>query len=197
MLVDDEGHFCDSGHPCWEVEAGVVLFWSETRRRVKCTGGRQVGWVTVKVHGRALRFALSRRVARALPSGQPPNRHLRNHHGHRLELHPLVCSLQGRKCSISWLLWASFVTESMVHDRALVRIQLNNHRDASDVLPASVTVVGDEASSSSAGAICRLGLLRSSSVTPSSFVMPTIGASPLFTNSHWPATLSAIISLTY
>jgi len=55
-----------------------------------------VGWVTVKVHGRALRFALSRRVARALPSGQPPNRHLRNHHGHRLELHPLVCSLQGR-----------------------------------------------------------------------------------------------------
>lgn len=55
-----------------------------------------------------------------------------------------------------------------------------------DVFPDSAEGAGDDASSSSRGATSFLGLIRSSSVTPSSFVIPTTGASPFFTNSHWP-----------
>lgn len=54
------------------------------------------------------------------------------------------------------------------------------------MLPASVTGVGEDASSNSTGAICLRGLFKSSSVMPSSLVMPTTGGSPFFTNSHWP-----------
>lgn len=69
----------------------------------------------------------------------------------------------------------------------LWRIMLNHgEREASDVLPASVTAVGEDACSSSVGAICLLGRFNSSNVIPSSLVIPTIGASPFLTNSHWP-----------
>ena len=37
--------------------------------------------------------------------------------------------------------------------------------------------------------ICLLGLFNSSKVTPFSFVMPTIGASPFLTNSYSPRAL--------
>lgn len=65
--------------------------------------------------------------------------------------------------------------------------------DGADVLPAPAVVVVVDTSISSSGASCFLGLLRSSSVIPSSLVIPTTGASPFFTNSHWPVTQLVVL----
>lgn len=46
------------------------------------------------------------------------------------------------------------------------------------------TSVGGGIACAGSAAILRLGLISSSNVTPSNFVIPTIGGSPLFTNSY-------------
>ena len=73
-----------------------------------------------------------------------------------------------------------------VHMVVPTTVDIYEEPEAADVLAGSVTVVGDEASRSAAGAICLLGLFSSSNVTPSSLVIPTTAGSPFFTNSHWP-----------